>query len=656
MMLTFFKSSIRTKLIISFTVILLIPSLTIGWTSYTTSKEKVAEQMTLSASETVKLLSSNLDRFIEPEMQNIDYLAEKITGSTYNKQDILRTDTLNPFVSKHPEISTMFVGSTGGVFINSPQSKMPNGYDPRERPWYTAAMRDKGKVIITSPYVSKTTGDFVVGIAKVIKDGSGVLGCEVKLETLSEITKQVSIGKEGYPFILDKESKAIVHPTIKPSEEVKTDWSGKMFEAGSGKFDYNDGDEPKKLVFQTNEITGWKLGGTMFANEVEKEAEPIFNKTILVLGIALFLGGLLVYFITISITRPLKRLVYISEKTGQGDLTEKVDIHSKDELGQLGASFSKMSESLRSLLLEVRQSADQLSDSSAELRESADQTGQASEQIASTILNMAEGTDKQVENANKGSELVNELSDGIQQVAVSAQNVSVSAQHTLTRASGGERTIQESVKQMNSISHSVNASATSVKELGKYSGEIGKIVEVITAIAAQTNLLALNAAIEAARAGENGKGFAIVADEVRKLAEQSADSAKQIGVLVASIQKETGNAIQSMEITTKEVTEGIGVVHTAGESFHEIQHSISGVAEQVEQVSAAVQQMAAGTEQVVGSIETIANIAKEAAFGTQNVSAATEEQLASMEEIGASASSLSHMAEELQALISRFKI
>jgi methyl-accepting chemotaxis protein len=653
----FFNATIRTRLIFSFLVVLLIPSLTIGLTSYQTSKNKVDNQMTMASSESVELLNATVDRFIEPEMQKIDFLASQVTAGTYKSPNpILQTGILTPFQSKSTQVSSVFVGSVDGLFTNAPLKKMPDGYDPRQRPWYQEAMKQKGKVIITSPYVSKTTGDFVISFSKVLNDGSGVLGCEVKVDTIAAITKKVKIGKEGFIFILDKDSKIVVHPTIKPAEESKTEASNRMFQSDSGQFNYEMNNQAKKLVFQTNKVTGWKIAGTMMSDEVNKEAQPIFYSMILVLFIALAVGAVVVYFIVNSITKPLKSLVNVSEKIGQGDLTEIVEVKSKDELGQLGNSFNQMAANLRQLVEQVGNNAEQVAASAEELSASAEQTGKATEQIAHTIQEVAVGTDKQMNSVEESSRTINELAVGIQQIANNGQNVDASVSHTLKRAEEGAKNIQLAIKQMSAISDTFGNLSDSVKALGERSNEISQIVQVITDISSQTNLLALNAAIEAARAGEHGKGFAVVADEVRKLAEQSSNSAQQIAQLITAIQEETNKTVQSMDYATKEVTEGIGVVNLSGESFEQIQHSVSEVASQIEQVSSSVQQISAATEQVIDSIHLISEVAEVAAAGTQNVSAATEEQLASMEEIAASASSLTNMAEELQNTIGKFKV
>lgn len=652
-----FGLTIRSRLILSFIIILMVPSLIIGWTSYSTAKDKIEDQITMSAVETEKLLNSNIDRFIEPQKQNIDYLASGIIAANYEGPDsTLQKDILAPFLSKHPEVSTIYVGSKEGDFINAPLKKMPDGYDPRQRPWYQEAMDQKGKVIITSPFISKTTGDFVVGVAKVLKDGSGVIGSEVKLETLEAITKKVKVGNEGFAFILDEDRKVVVHPTTKPNEELKGDWVNKVFNSTSGQFDYSFDNEDKKLVYSTNEITGWKIAGSLHQDEGKNAAQPIFYKTALVVFIALIIGMALVYFIISSITKPLKSLVRISEKIGQGDLTRVINVKSNDELGQLGNRFNQMAKNLRELIEQIGNNTEQVAASAEELTASAEQTGKATEQIASTIQEVAAGSEKQMESVEISSRKIGDLAVEVQRIADNAQSATISSADASERASEGERNIQLAISQMNAINDTFGDLSESVKALGDRSNEINQILEVITNIASQTNLLALNAAIEAARAGEHGRGFAVVAEEVRKLAEQSSDSAQQIAYLISGIQQETSKTVQSMENATNEVNEGIGAVDLAGHSFILIRQSVNEVAAQIEQISSSVQEISSGTEQVVHSVIAISEVAEVAAAGTQNVSAATEQQLASMEEISASAHALSNMADDLHQAIGRFKV
>ncbi|RXT07979.1 methyl-accepting chemotaxis protein [Ammoniphilus sp. CFH 90114] len=356
-------------------------------------------------------------------------------------------------------------------------------------------------------------------------------------------------------------------------------------------------------------------------------------------------------------TKPISDLIEYAKKIADGDLSIK-DVHTnnKDEIGDLAMTLNLMAHHVRVLIQKVHSSSEQVTTSSGVLLSRAEQTHHATKQIADTMRSVASSVDNQVGYVDETTNTVRDMSKGVKEMANRTHSVSVTALDASGKASEGGQAIEVAEQQMHSIHQTVNGLADVVKGLGARSEEIGEIIKVIGGISAQTNLLALNAAIEAARAGEQGRGFAVVASEVRKLAEQSATSATQISQLIFAIQEETQKAVHSMELAIKEVETGIGVVHTAGESFGQIRASIDEVTMQIQEVSAAVQQMASGAELIVQAMQSIDNGVAITASGTQEVSAATEEQLVFLEEISSSAHSLSSMAEELQVLIKTYKV
>lgn len=390
--------------------------------------------------------------------------------------------------------------------------------------------------------------------------------------------------------------------------------------------------------------------------EGESMAASSRNLTLFIISLAVILSIGLGYFIARIIGGPLGRVVDVVSAVAQGDLSEQVEINRKDEIGRLGNEINRMVDNLKGLVSSVKQNSEQVAAASEELSASAEQTSKATEQISTAVLQAADGTESQTRSVQEASQSINKMSDGIQQVSTASQSVSSAVDLTLDKAEEGKTSVQMAVGQMTRINETVHKLGTVIVELGEHSKKIGSITEVITGISEQTNLLALNAAIEAARAGESGKGFAVVANEVRKLAEQSSKSAQEISTLVTWIQKETSNAVSSMEKAKNEVDEGIEVVETAGGSFEQIYQSISDVASQAQKVSTAIEQVAAGSKEIVRAVDSIVQVTEETAAGTQEVSAATEEQLASMEDISQSAFSLSRMAEELQEKVSTFKI
>lgn len=376
----------------------------------------------------------------------------------------------------------------------------------------------------------------------------------------------------------------------------------------------------------------------------------------LVILLAIVLFGILGWYISRMIVNPIRKLQVLMKQAGDGDLTVQGDYRSKDEVGQLNASFNDMTSTLRTILQQVTNTSELVAASSEELTANSEETTKATEMIAHTMEEMANGSTQQIQSVEETVVIVKEVSTGVTQIAANARQVEITANEASEKAVHGNEAIGQAISQMKSINNTVNGLSGVVRGLGEKSNEIGQIIESITNIASQTNLLALNAAIEAARAGEQGRGFAVVADEVRKLAEESAKSAQQIASLISSIQGQTHEAVQSMDLATEEVNTGISVVNKAGESFQQIQHSVSQVANEIQEVSIAIEQISKSTDQIVSNVDVIAEVSETVSAGTQNVSAASEEQLASMEEIASSSSALSQMAEDLQVMINKFKV
>ena len=651
------KKSIRSKLIWAFAVILLVPCLLIGTMSYRTAKEKVEEQLVQSAQQNVVLLDSLLTRTIEPELKDVKHLASIIYGTTFQGEERNAIQqNLERYQALHPELMHTFVGAANGQMLLAPYEKLSDDYDPRTRTWYKQAVEHPGQVIITEPYVDAASKDVVVTMASQSSDRKSVVGIDLNLGALAESVKQVKVGNNGYAFLVDNTRKYIVHPTQKPGIESTGPAAEKMFAAKSGEFTYESEGHERRMFFATNELTGWKVAGTMDVDEAKDEARPIFVTLLVVLAVALLYGGIQSFLVIRSIVRPLRTVNEAAHRVSEGKLTETIDAHSNDEFGELAESFNHMSDSLRMVLREVQDQSEHLASASRQLTEGANQTSHATEQITEVIQEVTADSEKQVERIERASGTVIDMSNRASSIATQARSVTASASEAVDMAEEGNKVLQKAVRQMHSVNETMQNLEHVIKNLGKRSDEIGKIIEVITAISRQTNLLALNAAIEAARAGEHGRGFAVVADEVRILAEQSAQSAAQIAGLIGTIQQETDIAVQSMTASSKEVAAGMEVVDTAGQLFETIRGSVSGAASQFQDVAVAVEQMAAHTGEIVRVFEGMEQLTSETASGMQTVFASTEEQLAFMQEISASASSLSQMAVELQGLLRKFEI
>jgi X-X-X-Leu-X-X-Gly heptad repeat protein len=314
------------------------------------------------------------------------------------------------------------------------------------------------------------------------------------------------------------------------------------------------------------------------------------------IGLGLFLG----WVIARMLSRGLAQVNDVAQKAAQGDLTKRVSIGTKDEIGLMGAAFNKMMENVAKVVGEVRQGAEQVSSGSSQISAgNQDLSKRTSEQAAAleeTSSAMEEMTSTVKQNADNAKQA--------NQLAIAARGVA---------EKGGTVTAQ---------------AVASMDEINKSSKKIADIIGVIDEIAFQTNLLALNAAVEAARAGEQGRGFAVVAAEVRNLAQRSATAAKEIkGLINESVQK---------------VSEGSQLVTQSGKTLEEIVGSVKRVTDIVAEISAASQEQSTGIDQTNKAI--------------MQMDQTTQQNAALVEESASAAESLQQQSAELLRLVEFFKV
>ncbi|MCY7494436.1 methyl-accepting chemotaxis protein [Bacillus safensis] len=655
----FKKPSISKKLIIAFLVVLILPTVALTISAFFTSKTELDKQIMGSAMSQVNAFDTLINENIGNKSDAVTLFSDSLKASNFQEKN--RNATIKELQQfgkiNEKDVSAIYAGSEKGLFMQYPVQKMPVGYDPRERPWYQEALKaENGKQVITKPYVAASTGKMVITIAQKTKDGSGVIGLDMEIDSLLQKLKEIKIGQKGYAFIMEKDKTVLADPTQKSGSQVNENLASIIFKNKEGSGSYTLKGTDKKVAYVTNELTGWKIGGTMLVSEVEEAAKPVFNTAIIVFSVTLIVAGTLIFFIVRSISKRLSNLARFSKKVSEGDLRDKLQIQSDDEIGQVGKGFNTMIDSLRSLIGAVQTSVENVASSSEELTASAGQTSKATEHITLAIEQFSSGNESQNDKVELSSVELDEMNRGLQHMNESAESITASSIKSTEIAGEGGQLVEKTASQMNVIDQSVKKAENVISALESKSKDITQILGVINGIADQTNLLALNAAIEAARAGESGRGFSVVAEEVRKLAVQSANSAKEIENLIKEIVQDIDVSQEVFTAVNREVQSGLSFTEQTKVSFHNIFNMTKEISDQLQTMNQTVVQLSKGSAHVSEAVREIADVSRESSANIQDIAASAEEQLASMEEISSSSATLSSMAEELRDLISKFKV
>jgi len=469
---------------------------------------------------------------------------------------------------------------------------------------------------------------------------------------------------EGYDYYYMVDSMPNDNPTIGDKEESPDSYPKmkQVFETGQTQFQLsNDSEYGAVLAIyapiknDAGEVIG-SIGADLDATEVYADMNANQLKIILITLIVLIVGICIVYFFTHYLTKPIRKLTSQVRQVGNGDLTVKIETDRKDEIGVLTKAFQQMVLDLQNIIIGINASSKQLMDTTNGVAKSSEKATEAISHISASIQEVSAGAHAQYKSSEESSATLEQMSEGIQHIAEASLNVSQLSSISLQNVELGNGNIEKVIHQMNIINESVQLSANAIKKLENQSNEVSLIINMIRDIASQTNLLALNAAIEAARAGESGKGFAVVAEEVRKLAEQSEKSANSISNLISKINEDTTLTVQTMNVVTGNVEDGLQAVEEAGKSFESILQSIQGVVSHTKQVSVTSEEMSAFSEEITAGVMETTMLANKAAKATESVVERTMEQESYNQDILHSVLKLNKMAEELEKSVSKFDV
>lgn len=412
------------------------------------------------------------------------------------------------------------------------------------------------------------------------------------------------------------------------------------------------------LMYPINNADGSIYAALFF--DVDASAVPKGLDKLLTYGLMFLIGFLLLFMVLQYILlkktlRPIRNLMKGIEEVSTGNLDVSIQT-GRDDLGIINEKFNTMIERINNTMFKVKTTSGHLSNSSKKLLEISATNNENIQSISSNIREISAGLRSQNLATVESARAMTEMSTVVQTIASSSADAADEALTMEQRSNSGHEIMQQVIDQMRLISGAVQNTYASIQSLENRSNEISSIVNIITDIAGQTNLLALNASIEAARVGEEGRGFAVVAGEVRKLAEQSQESATQIRALIDEIQKDILQSAEAMQLGSQEVEKGMSVTSETGVFFEDILSATGKVANQIQDISSSTQEISASTEQMSATADELSSSVSKAASSTKQIEQSVAEQEASMASIVTASDELSAVSEQLQELISFFKV
>ncbi|MBN3493793.1 methyl-accepting chemotaxis protein [Vibrio neptunius] len=579
---------------------LLVGVATITFVSTNRMNEQLHLFMNQSLLSQSTITAKSITDWIDSKQKIVSSVAELLSNQVLSDEQIVSAMKM---VKSSGGFSVAYFGSEqGDMFRNLGKNTVEN-YDPRIRPWYKEA-KLKRELVTIGPYVGKADGKLVIFIASpIVHHGNkihGVAGVNLPLEKITHDVVSAEMQGNGFAFLVTKDGKIIAHP--------KTELAGLTLDNFTNNITINEiasaakSEDILEKSFDSQNFlvssvpvkgTDWFL---VLAGDEELIEGQVNRLVAFQLSISVVLVLLMILLTSALLRYSIRNLLDVSQALddiaeGDGDLTVKINISQKDEVGRLSEGFNKFVSKVHKIISTVNRITHRLNESSQKTAANAnEQTNHISKQqseismVATAVTQMAVATDEIARNAETTAEM---------------------AQGTVSSSLAGRDFSHRSNESMKGLAAQVENTSTIIGDLEEQSNQINKIVSSISDIAEQTNLLALNAAIEAARAGEQGRGFAVVADQVRELSHSTHKSTEEASSMINELQTTTRKAVNAMSDCHMLANQSLLDNDNATTSFDQICTQVHGISDMATQISTAAEQQSSVTSEIAKNTEEI---------------------------------------------------
>lgn len=660
--------SIKTKLILSFSIVILIITMIVSTIALTTGYSSLKEKSETS----LELLSQEGAKIVESRMSEVLSSLTIISKKTEIAQMGWEVDisVLKEELNKTDFVDIGFVLPNGYTYYTDGTVRLMS-----DRSYVQSAL--SGKAEISDVIISRVTRQPEIEVAVPVYYDTEVVGALVgrkEAVSLSEITQDIGYGEKGYSFMINGVGTVIAHPEqdkvidrINPIHEAQADNTYSSLakslltilqqEKGNTEFQYNSGSY--FAAYATITGTDWRIIITADESEIMDSIPKMVNTILKAMGIVLLLSIGIVFVLDSRLTRPLREMTNQSKQLGNLDISKNVDnsyLQQKDEIGTLSRTFQILTDNLRTIIRELSESANQVSDTARTLTESTQHSAEASEDITRTVEEIAKGAYEQAKNTETGLLQASVLDQKMNKNHQLMLNLNTTIDQVLILVEGGLKEIDKLIRLTDDNKAATRRISEVVLEMKKSSGQIGEASKIITDMARETNLLSFNASIEAARAGEAGRGFAVVAAEIQNMADQSAKSTRIIDSIINKIQRDMTETIDSMNQMTSVSEDQQKSVAETILKYREISEAIKISEKAVGELNQSETEMVTANSEIKLMLQALSAIAEQNAAGTEQTVSTMEEQNASSQIIADVSDRMTQLAISLRETVSRFKL
>ncbi|ELR63420.1 Methyl-accepting chemotaxis protein [Photobacterium marinum] len=626
------KLLLKQKLIAAslFTVLLMAGSLT--WLAANELQLQTQNDINTRARTLAATATKNLADWITVRSEiihSLNHITDKPALGSYLQQ-----------AKKAGNFDDIYAGFPTGHFYRADESRYRNDYDPRIRPWYKTA-KQQNQQIITSAYRSVTSNALMITIAEPVSENGSlkaVIGGDILIEQLVDDITRLKIGKNAQIMLIDKQTQSFLahsekalqlqpvtrYSNVLSMKNISDTMRSHEVEAltinGKGKL----------LYFTPVPKTQWLLAIEMDQETEEAGYHHLLQKliisSIIITLFTVMLVAALVNFLFRDLGRVSAALADIAN--GEGDLTQRLEPCSDDEVGQLAHNFNRFVGNMHSMMSRLQQVSNTMN--------------QQSELTATQAEERNKRIQHQQDEVNMIATAINQMACATQEIADNANNTAKTAEQSVTISQHGSAQVSQSQQSISKLAGEVKTTTEVIGELDVHAQNINTILSTIQDIAEQTNLLALNAAIEAARAGVQGRGFAVVADEVRILSQRTHSSTQEIQQMIENLQRTTNRAVGIMNDSRRLSDTSVDDANSAAASLAKINSSVNNINDMATRIASAAEEQSSVTTEITRNTAGIRDVA--------NLLATEADEAAQQ------AAKLSLLSQELQQEIGQFKL